>query len=1141
MKKLKLTALLMAIVLFSGSILSINSYADTISKEAKACEALGILIGSDADSGVTSEYLSTTPSRLTSLIIFLRIKGLEGEALTYNSENNFADANDLKWVVGRNYLAYAKDNPDLGWIGNSEGKFLPNKEIDAKAFYKVMLETLGYKQDLDFTYDDTLKFAESIKLISSASSMSKMTSFTVDDVAKAIYSTLNTKPKGETKRLITLMVEKGILDEKKVVAAGFEIDITPVKVVSFDRISNNRLVLELDQEIPITTDDISIHSENGNKEVNVTDVAMINNKAYITTADVTPFAAYELSINMNTPVNGMAIKNYNVKYVSLPKDTERPKATVEIVSNNIIKIIFNEEVQKSYAEDVSNYLIENDLPVYSAELDSSGKIVTLTTAPQKEGYRYWLSVSNIKDISGNTMEPITGKDFRGMPKDMTKPYVLQAKSESISSVLVKFSEPLNKITAERVENYIVEGNAISIIQAILDEESNTVTLITSEQTPGAAYRMTIRNIADLAGNAMYDVTTSFTGAGSGSSRSTISVVTISSNELEVKFDRKLDKTSAENVENYLIDNDIKVTRAILDGSGKIVTLITEDQTVGKKYRLEINNIQDAYGNNMDYFTTYFSGKAKDTTPLTYKVKSGKNSIIITFNKRVNKETAEDVFNYELDSSLGYAAKATLDMDNTGKTVTLLTKPQESGKVYSIKVNNVTDLSGQAIGTEDKVAKKYFIGYGGSDPGNLNLQAMNALDMSTIDIFFDNELTDEELKNLEISILTEDGKNYDRPKGLEYQKYFSADKSTVRVQFKTDDSNNPELFKAGRIYEVRVSNLDRLNENGEANIKAFAGTNQKNEAPYITNAYAVNSTAVEVTFSEPVRGISPSQFNINGIRITDTSVKTDEITTSATLYLNSSTPLKDDTDYKISVKSGIKDAAGYNSIVTSGSYSYVEFEGTSTKNQAPQLEDVIAIDKYTVMVTFTEPVKLPSASSGFTIKRTTSGGPSIVVSGVVLSDDKKTATVYLNSANGALTSDYDYTMTLSSNITDLQGLALDSDSRKIEFTGSDVELSPFEIMAQSISYDNKVITLIANKPFKNTNINMNCFEISGAYYTKSSSDSIEVYDRTIKINLRNALRKDDVVKIKLTSAGKSSIKDMNNQSLDMDEIELVTNK
>jgi len=975
MRNLKLTALLMAIILISGSILSISGFADTIGKEARACEALGILVGSDADSGVTSEYLATTPSRLTALIIFLRIQGLEGEALTYDGENNFVDATDLKWIVGRNYLAYAKDNPELGWVGSPDGKFLPNNTIDAKAFYKVMLETLGYKQDLDFTYGNTLKFAESIDLISSASSMEKKTSFTVNDVAKAIYSTLNTKPKGETKNLVTLMTEKGILDEEKVIDAGFKIDITPVEVLSFERISNNRLVLELDQEFPLSKDDITIYSESSNREINVTDVAIIGSKAYITTADVAPFTAYELSIDMDTPINGMAIKDYSIRYVALPRDTERPRATADVMGNNIVKITFNEEVQRSDAEDISNYIIKNDLSVYNAELDSTGKIVTLTTAPQREGYIYWLTAQNVRDISGNTMEPLE-KRFTGMMKDQYKPNVTMVKADGSRSILVYFSEALNRITAERIENYIIEGNALTIEEAILDEEENVVTLITSEQNPGTTYRLTIRNIADLADNVMYDTTRGFTGASIDTSVPKASVVALSSNELEITFSKKIDKYSAENIENYLIDNDIQVTSAVLDGSGKVVTLITEDQTANKKYRLEINNIQDIYGNTMDYFSTYFIGKSKDTTPLSYTVKSGKDSVIITFSKRVNKETAEDVFNYELDSSLGYAAKATLD-DDTGKIVTLLTKTQENGKAYSITVRNVTDLAGEPIRTDDKVARKHFIGFGGTDAGDLNVQAMNALDMSTIDIFFDKELTDEELKDLEVSILTEDDSSYSAPKGLEYEKYFSADKATVRVQFSTDGSNSPEIFRSGRIYEVRVSNIDRLYESSGGNIKAFAGTNQKNEAPYIVDAYAVNSTAIEVTFSEPVKGVSPSQFSISGVRITDTSVKSDEVTTSATLYLSSSTPMKDSSDYKITVRSGIKDAAGYNSIVTSGNGSYIEFAGTSFKNQAPQVESITALDEYTVTVTFTEPVSLPS-SSGFTIRRNTSGGSSIVV-------------------------------------------------------------------------------------------------------------------------------------------------------------------
>ena len=150
---------------------------------------------------------------------------------------------------------------------------------------------------------------------------------------------------------------------------------------------------------------------------------------------------------------------------------------------------------------------------------------------------------------------------------------------------------------------------------------------------------------------------------------------------------------------------------------------------------------------MDYITTYFCRQTERFNTLILCCKKQQRFCNYHLQKKVDKKTAEDVFNYELDSSLGYAAKATLDTDVTGRIVTLLTKPQQSGKQYSITVRNVTDLAGNTISSNDKVAKKYFIGFGDSDLGSLNLLAINASDMSTIDMFFDKELTEDELEDL----------------------------------------------------------------------------------------------------------------------------------------------------------------------------------------------------------------------------------------------------------------------------------------------------------------------------------------------------------------------------------------------------------
>ncbi len=217
MKKSKVLALLMAAIIVIASMPGITVQADTIGKEAQACKNLGILLGADK-SGVTSQYLSAIPTRLQAYIIALRLKGLYEEAGKYSSSTTFTDASAAGWA--KNYLAYAKNSPELGWTGYPNGSFGVNDKINAQAFYKVMLETLGYKQNVDFTYAKTLEFADKIGLVDDAGEIAAIKSFTINDIAKGIYRALNTNVAGTDKKLIALLVDKGIFEADKVEASG---------------------------------------------------------------------------------------------------------------------------------------------------------------------------------------------------------------------------------------------------------------------------------------------------------------------------------------------------------------------------------------------------------------------------------------------------------------------------------------------------------------------------------------------------------------------------------------------------------------------------------------------------------------------------------------------------------------------------------------------------------------------------------------------------------------------------------------------------------------------------------------------------------------------------------------------------------
>lgn len=209
----KLFAFLLVAVLLVSSCSSVFA-EDTISADAKTCADLGVLIGEG--SGVTAEYTAKTPVRIQAAIIYLRLKGLYEEALAFTGSENFTDAAST-FADGQKILAYLKANSTLGWIGNPDGTFAPNEVLTAQQYYKVMLSTLGYIQDLDFTYADVFTFA-------AEKGMSKITAdmpFTVDSLAVATVEALNAGIYGDdTLTLAGQLVAAGKLDAVKAAAAN---------------------------------------------------------------------------------------------------------------------------------------------------------------------------------------------------------------------------------------------------------------------------------------------------------------------------------------------------------------------------------------------------------------------------------------------------------------------------------------------------------------------------------------------------------------------------------------------------------------------------------------------------------------------------------------------------------------------------------------------------------------------------------------------------------------------------------------------------------------------------------------------------------------------------------------------------------
>ncbi|HYF74949.1 MAG TPA: hypothetical protein VD757_00060, partial [Candidatus Nitrosocosmicus sp.] len=151
----KTLALVLALAMVFSTI-TVAFAEGTLSADAQICADLGMLKGETGT--VDAAYTATAPTRIQAAVMFLRLKGLEEEAKAFTGTANFADADKAAWA--KPIMAYLKANPQLGWQGDGTN-FDPTGVTTAQAYYKVMLEALGYKQTTpevvgDFAYADVM-------------------------------------------------------------------------------------------------------------------------------------------------------------------------------------------------------------------------------------------------------------------------------------------------------------------------------------------------------------------------------------------------------------------------------------------------------------------------------------------------------------------------------------------------------------------------------------------------------------------------------------------------------------------------------------------------------------------------------------------------------------------------------------------------------------------------------------------------------------------------------------------------------------------------------------------------------------------------------------------------------------------------
>ena len=127
-----------------------------------------------------------------------------------------------------------------------------------------------------------------------------------------------------------------------------------------------------------------------------------------------------------------------------------------------VKVIFSEPVDLITVQNASNYTITSvgypSLSVTGAsrQPDPNTNEVILTTSSQFY-VNYTVTVTGVRDVTGNTISGINTANFAGIGTDNTPPDIITVVSNSDTQIRVYFNEAVDETSAETALNYTVSN------------------------------------------------------------------------------------------------------------------------------------------------------------------------------------------------------------------------------------------------------------------------------------------------------------------------------------------------------------------------------------------------------------------------------------------------------------------------------------------------------------------------------------------------------------------------------------------------------------------------------------------------------------------------------------------------------------
>lgn len=866
----KLLAVVVAICMLA-TLFTIPAFAAT-KTDAQICADLGVLKG-DTTEGVTEAYLAKGTSRMQAAIMLLRLMGKEDVAYATEETENWDDASET-WDKAVKALAYLKANPDLGWQGVSTTKFDPNGKATAQMIYKVMLEALGYKQDVDFIWADVYTFADGKGL----SAIADVNELTNDDMATAVVEALKANVKDGSKTLAADLVAKGVITEEAAIEAGLVPAAVALDVSS--AVALNSKVIEVTLGTAAASKDLTgvAVKDSADKDIAVSKIEFApwstNGKSVLVTlvADTAVGTFYTLTA-------GTKSVNFGGRAV----DTAKPAvAAVTVVDYNEINIDFNEAVLLDGTVDIAMLYNEKtalaNLGVSYVDKDT----IKVMTGDQSAATLYGVTIKGFSDLMGLKMDNSTDKTFVGIPKSTAKNTINTITPIDSKTIDIKFNVMIDGTTTLDASKYTLKeqyGDAVITVASVgvSGTTKDTVRVVLATDTKAA----TLYEIKVAAGiTTKYGVATTdalsgtFVGEAKDETKiGAIAVAPISNTKIEVTAGSNAVKDAFDAntaLEMFSIKEEYGTATLAISAikiDKNVATLTVAPQSAVLYKVTMAKGVKDAAGNaTTDDLTATFVGKAvaAKISAISLITRVDDNTIVVKFNQNVGSNVA-DVSRYSIDGSVGYPQKAetTANADEVKLTIPK-TRP---GTLYTLTVKGLLNADGVAMDTAGVSAQ--FSGQG-LTATNPKVEGIVALDAQTLKIYFDRAADDASIKGagklwngtalVTGAFLYNDAGSATQDLEAMNEYVYKDPSNANAIIVRVDDTVafNSSNFEAGKtMFTLTVDTAKVVNTVG----LPFANNNTAPTNPAVAGVVANNINTVTVYFSESVSGVSYTDFEI----------------------------------------------------------------------------------------------------------------------------------------------------------------------------------------------------------------------------------------------------------------------------------------